>query len=115
MRHLLAVSTVLALAVPASDADATQRVYEGREAAALRCANTLALTAVALARAELISQEEKDVTLGITMLIIERHVSGTWAEKRAALEVVRDRRSVPDTIEDYRRNAAKCLRQFPIN
>lgn len=94
---------------------AAEKVYEGSEAAALRCSNTLALTAVALAGAELISPEEKEVMLGVTVLILERHVSGTWAQKKAAMAVVRDRRSVADTLEDYRRNAARCLGQFPIN
>ena len=91
------------------------KVYEGSEAAALRCANTLALTAVALARADLIGEDEKEVMLGVTVLILERHVSGTWRQKKAALKVMRDRRSVPDTLDDYRANAVRCLRQFPIN
>jgi len=91
------------------------KVYEGSEAAALRCSNTLALTAVALARADLIGEDEKEVMLGVTVLILERHVSGTWSQKKAALKVMRDRRSVPDTLDDYRANAVRCLRQFPIN
>jgi hypothetical protein len=91
------------------------KVYEGSEAAALRCSNTLALTAVALARADLIGEDEKEVMLGVTVLILKRHVSGTWSQKKAALKVMRDRRSVPDTLDDYRANAVRCLRQFPIN
>tara|TARA_R100000687_G_scaffold2285_2_gene3245 strand:+ start:207 stop:572 length:366 start_codon:yes stop_codon:yes gene_type:complete len=91
------------------------RIYEGREAAALRCANTLALTAVALSSAELIGEGEKNVMLGVTVRILDRHVEGSWAQKRAAMEVMRDRRSVPDTLEDYRRIAERCLVQFPIN
>jgi len=94
---------------------AAEKVYEGSEAAALRCSNTLALTAVALAGAELISAEEKEVMLGVTVLILEKHVTGTWAQKKAAMAVVRDRRSVTETLEDYRRSAARCLSQFPIN
>lgn len=114
MRQALSFAlTAMLFAVPqAGDA---KRVYEGREASALRCANTVALTAVALSRADMIGQAEKDVMLGITTLILERHVSGTWREKKAALSVMRDRRSVDDTIEDYRRNATWCLREFPIN
>lgn len=100
----------------ASDADAQgQRVYEGSEAAALRCSNTLALTAVALAASGLMEDTEKEIMLGITIMILERHVSGTWSQKKRALEVMRDRRSIPDTLEDYQNNAARCLRQFPIN
>ncbi|MGC1497338.1 MAG: hypothetical protein WA790_16145 [Sulfitobacter sp.] len=99
----------------ASPSFAGQRVYEGSEAAALRCSNTLALTAVALSAADLIGEPEKEVMLGVTVLILENHVSGTWQQKKAALRVMRDRRSVTATLEDYRRNAQRCLRQFPIN
>jgi hypothetical protein len=63
----------------------------------------------------MIDETEKEVMLGITILILERHVSGTWAQKKAALAIMRDRRSVEETIEDYQRNAARCLQQFPIN
>jgi len=111
---LFALSLVALLALP-SAATAAPRIYEGREAAALRCANTLALTAVALSAAELIGEGEKNVMLGITVRILDRHVEGTWAQKRAAMEVMRDRRSVADTLEDYRRSAERCLVQFPIN
>ncbi|MEM9699749.1 MAG: hypothetical protein AAF943_13275 [Pseudomonadota bacterium] len=92
-----------------------QKVYEGDEALALRCANTLALTAVALESAGRLEAAEKDAMLGITIRMLDRHVSGTWGQKRAALRVMRDRRSVPDTLADYRQNAVRCLRQFPIN
>jgi hypothetical protein len=94
---------------------AQARTYEGSEAAALRCSNTLALTAVALNRAKMIGAQEKDIMLGVTSRILERHVSGSWAQKKAAMAVMRDRRSVKDTLDDYRKNAARCLQQFPIN
>ena len=110
-----AAAAMLAVALAAGAPAQAQKTYEGSEAAALRCSNTLALTAVALAGAELISQAEKEVLLGVTVLILERHVSGTWRQKKAAMAVMRDRRSVPDTLDDYRRNAARCLGQFPIN
>ena len=109
------VLSIAALVAFPGRATAGTRVYEGREAAALRCANTLALTAVALSAAELIGEGEKNVMLGVTVRILDRHVEGTWAQKRAAMEVMRDRRSVPDTLEDYRRIAERCLVQFPIN
>lgn len=111
-RVLIAGVLGLACAAPAL---AEQLIYEGREAGALRCANTLALTAVALSSAKMISKAEKEVLLGVTVLILERHVSGTWQQKKAAMAVMRDRRSVPDTLKDYERNAGRCLRQFPIN
>ncbi|MFK7745929.1 MAG: hypothetical protein AB8B47_12810 [Roseobacter sp.] len=91
------------------------KTYEGEEAAALRCANTMALTAVALFETGKHSAAEKDVLLGITVLILEMHVSGTWNQKKAALEVVRDRRDVRQTLGDFQQFAAQCLRQFPIN
>lgn len=94
---------------------AAQKVYEGSEAAALRCAHTMALTAVALYETGQHDEAEKEVLLGITVLILERHVSGTWQQKKAALRVVRDRRDVGQTLEDFQRYAAQCLRQFPIN
>lgn len=114
MRAVAFCAGLLALGI-CSPSLAGQRIYEGREAAALRCSNTLALTAVALSAADLIGEPEKEVMLGVTVLILERHVSGTWQQKKAALRVMRDRRSVPDTLEDYRRNATRCLQQFPIN
>ena len=107
----LACLLVAGLATPV----AADRTYEGREAAALRCANTVALTAVTMGRAGMIGDDQKGAMLGISLLMLERHVSGTWTEKKRALEIVRDRRSVEDTLEDYRRNAARCLRDFPIN
>lgn len=114
MLRRLSCAVVLVAGI-VSPAVAAQRTYEGQEAAALRCANTLALTAMALSRAELIDPSEKEVMLGISVIILDRHVGGTWAQKKAALEQVRDRRSVEETLEDYQRTAAQCLRQFPIN
>ena len=104
---------VVALGLPAAAAEAKR--YEGSEAAALRCAHTMALTAVALSDSGSIGEAEREVMLGISFLILEEHVSGTWAQKKAALEVVRDRRSVAETLGDFERLAQKCLRDFPIN
>ena len=105
----------LCLLAPVAGASAVPKVYEGTEAAALRCANTLALTAVALSDAGRLSDVEKEVMLGISFLILEGHVSGTWRQKKAALEVVRDRRGVEETLGDFEALAEKCLRDFPIN
>lgn len=110
MRGLVYCALAVTLASPAA-----ARTYEGSEAAALRCANTLALTAVALNSAGRIGDAEKDGILGVTIRILDRHVSGTWRQRKAAMEVMRDRRDIDDTLEDYRRNAARCLLQFPIN
>ncbi len=111
----LFVMTGFVLVLGSTSGWAAQRTYEGEEASALRCANTIALTAVALSAAERIGDAEKEVLLGVTVLILERHVSGTWREKKAAMVVMRDRRSLEDTLDDYRKNAGRCLRRFPIN
>ena len=114
MRHLVfSVGTWLCLSV-GSWASAP-KVYEGNEAAALRCANAMAFTAVALAETGAMGEPEKNVMLQISVLILDRHVSGSWAQKKAALEIVRDRRDVDQTLDDFQRYAEQCLRQFPIN
>ena len=94
---------------------AEPKVYSGEEAGALRCANAMALTAVALSDAGLMTDAEKEVLLRVTVAILDRHVSGSWAQKKAALEVVRDRRNVGETLEDFQVLAQRCLRQYPIN
>ena len=81
MRHVLALMLVL-LALPAL----AQRTYSGDEAAALRCSNMLAFTAVALGAADKITEAEKNAMLAIAAGILDRHVSGTRAQKLAALE-----------------------------
>ncbi len=111
MKKLIALCAALLCATPTLAA----RTYEGEEAAALRCANMLAYTAVTLARADMIDEDQKNVMLGITVLILERHVTGTRAEKKAAMAIMRDRRDIDATLSDYRLYAAKCLVQFPIN
>ncbi|WP_245897304.1 hypothetical protein [Roseobacter denitrificans] len=75
----------------------------------------MALTAIVLSDTDRMGEQEKDVMIGISFLILQGHVSGTWAEKKAALEVVRDRRGVQETLDDFERLAEQCLRDFPIN
>ncbi|UWR23590.1 hypothetical protein [Sulfitobacter sp. S190] len=91
------------------------RTYEGQEASALRCANMMATTGITLHASDLMTATERDVLLSISILMLERHVSGTWAEKKRALAVVRDRRDLEETLMDYQRNAPICLKRFPIN
>jgi hypothetical protein len=105
----------LLLMLSAGTASATQRVYEGDEAMAIRCANMMAFTGMTLNRAGLMPDAEKDVLIGISVLILERHVSGTWVQKKRAMETMRDRRDVDATLTDYQRHAPLCLRRFPIN
>lgn len=114
MKHVASLIALVVLGCAVA-AGAQAKTYEGEEAAALRCANTLAFTAVALEGSGRLGEPEKEVMLGITVLILERHVSGTWAQKRAALEIVRDRRDVIETLDDFEQLAQRCLRQFPIN
>ncbi|KIN73118.1 hypothetical protein [Sulfitobacter guttiformis] len=105
----------LVLMLVAGTATAAQRVYEGEEAAAIRCANMMAMTGVMLNGAGLMDTPQKDVLVGISVLILERHVGGNWTEKKRAMEAMRDRRGVEATLEDYQRNAPLCLKRFPIN
>lgn len=105
----------LLLVFLAGTASAAQRVYEGEEASAIRCANMLAMTGVTLHRAGLMDTPEKDVLIGISVLILERHVGGTWREKKRAMEAMRDRRDMDATLKDYQRHAPLCLVRFPIN
>ena len=111
----LALALAFSLALPVGGQAQGTRTYEGAEAAALRCSNMMALTGVTLHRAGLMGEEEKDVLIGVSLLILERHVSGTWTQKKRAMEVMRDRRDIDETLEDYQRNAAVCLKRFPIN
>ncbi len=116
--RLLALCLVFLMhfgAPSATQAAEGQRIYEGEEALAIRCANMLALTGITLYRAGLMSADEKDILLGISILILEGHVSGNWTEKKRAMEVMRDRRDLDETLEDYQRNAPLCLERFPIN
>lgn len=112
MKRLGALVLCLALG---SGAAAGQKVYKDDEAAALRCANMIALTGVALGGTDLISPEEQDIMLALAVLILERHVSGTQDQKFEALEQMQNRRSPEATLEDYRKNAQHCLERFPIN
>jgi len=105
----------LILTLVSGNATAGQRVYEGDEAAAIRCANMMAMTGVTLNQAGLMDDPEKDVLIGISILILERHVGGNWTEKKRAMAAMRDRRSIEATLEDYQRNAPECLVRFPIN
>lgn len=105
----------LALVICGGPLAAGQKTYAGEEAAALRCANMLAFTAVALESSGGIGEVEKDVMLDITVRILVGHVSGTWRQKKAALRIVRDRRDVVETLDDFGRYANQCLVQFPTN
>jgi hypothetical protein len=105
----------LVLALTTGAAEAGQRVYEGEEASAIRCANMMALTGVTLYQSGRMGEPEKDALIGISILILERHVSGNWTEKKRAMEAMRDRRSIEATLEDYQRHAPYCLSRFPIN
>lgn len=114
-RVAISLSLVVCLSGTLQAAEGDEKVYTGQEAAALRCANTMALTAVALSQNDKLGEDEKTVMLQIVVLILDRHVSGTWNQKKAALEIVRDRRDPVETMQDFQRYAEQCLRQFPIN
>ncbi|WP_299965801.1 hypothetical protein [uncultured Roseobacter sp.] len=96
-------------------AAAGQKTYSGDEAAALRCANTVAFTAIVLASTDRIGRFERNVMLGISANILTEYVSGTRGQKKRALAQIRDRRSVLETLSDFQRLAERCLRRFPLN
>jgi hypothetical protein len=114
-RLAVSLGLVLCLSGRLGAAESAEKVYSGQEAAALRCANTMALTAVALSQNDQMGADEKTVMLQIVVLILDRHVTGTWNQKKAALEIVRDRRDPVETLQDFQRYAQQCLLQFPIN
>lgn len=114
MKRLL-LACLAALVISSSPAVASQRTYEGEEAAALRCANMIAFTAVELEGAGRISRFEKQVMLDITVRILANYVSGTWAQKKAALRLVQDRRDALETLDDFEQHANRCLIQFPVS
>lgn len=102
------------LLVVAGSAEAGQRVYKGREAAALRCADMIAQTAVTLYDAGMMDRNDSRAMMAVTVLILEHHVSGTRSEKMRALKEVRKRHSTSETLEDYKRHALDCVKRFPI-
>ncbi|MDW4497433.1 hypothetical protein R5H30_05525 [Sulfitobacter sp. D35] len=115
MRRLLLCLAVCVAPPVLAAQESAGKVYSGREASALRCANAMAFTAVALDSVGALAPGEKDVMLGVTIRILERHVSGTWEQKKQALAVIRDRHDPQDTLDDFRRYAESCLKEFPIN
>ena len=111
MKHLgLSLALLLAGAIGAH-----ARIYEGSEAAALRCADMLLIAVVELENRGELPEVQRDVMLLIAASILDRHVSGTRQQKEAALWALRERRTPEQTLLDFERLSVRCLEQFPIN
>jgi len=112
MKHLIAAASV-ALALTAGTM-AEARTYSGPEANALRCANTLSFTAVAMFEAGMISANDRDAMILYSVMILDRYVSGSQEQKMAGLEAMANHYGFEGTLEDFADNADNCIRMFPV-
>lgn len=94
---------------------ALAKTYSGSEAAALRCAHTISATAVAMEKMGLIETELMDALIFGSVSILTQYVSGTEAEKVAAMRIMAERRSTKESAEDFREIARRCAVQFPLD
>jgi hypothetical protein len=91
------------------------KTYSGSEAAALRCAHTISSTAIAMHSLGLIEPELKDALIFGSVSILTQYVSGTEAEKVAAMRIMSERRNTQEAAADFREIAKRCARQFPLD
>lgn len=91
------------------------KTYSGSEAAALRCAHTISATAIAMHGMGLIEDDLKDALMFGSVSILTQYVTGTEAEKVAAMRVMSERRNTQQSAEDFRDIAKRCAVQFPID
>ncbi|WP_417719658.1 hypothetical protein [Salipiger sp.] len=103
----------LVLAGQAAGAE-PRRVYAGEETRALKCAWVISMTAAALEQAAMISTRDLEVSMAISVRILQVHVTGSHAQKMQALRQVGARRDLKTTMEEFRREGRSCLRRFPV-
>lgn len=111
------LATLLALSLVLSTtpvAQAKKRVYSGSEAEALKCAHLFSMTALLLWKSGRISTRDKDAGMAASVIILNRYVSGTWEQKKAALNAVAKRRTLLRTVEEFNQQNKYCLRRFPL-
>ncbi|MBS0125167.1 hypothetical protein [Thetidibacter halocola] len=111
-RPTVAFGLLLCLAMPAAALE--RRVYEGDEAKALKCVWIISRTAAVMEDMGIISPLQMEVSIAISARILALHVSGTEAQKLAALQAVGERRNTGETIVEFRDQAMACLRKFPV-
>jgi len=90
------------------------KVYQGSEAAALRCAAILSVIPSAAARAGEISQKDVRIFHVASAVIITRYVSGDERQRQRAFTTVMQRYTAEEHLRDFHSKAGTCLRQFPI-
>lgn len=105
---------VLALVGSAGSAQADRRVYTGTEAQALKCAWIISMTATTLEQAGLVSTRDKETATFVSAAILAQHVSGSERQKLEGFRVVGARRSVIETVSEFRRESRACIRKFPL-
>ena len=93
---------------------AAAKVYQGKEAAALRCAAILSVIPSAAARAGEISQKDVRIFHVASAVIITRYVSGDERQRQRAFTTVMQRYTPEEHLRDFHGKAGTCLRQFPI-
>lgn len=109
MRRLSAGALCLVVLVRAGAADIA---YTGDEAFALDCADMFATAAVELE--DEMTPEERAKVFTTSVYILSEYVSGSWAQKDAAMKIVTERRSNDETVAEYRQRRRACLSKFPV-
>ena len=101
--------------VGARAAAAEGRVYQGAEAQALKCAWIISAGAGVLQDADIISSEERGISIAISARMLTLYVSGTDRQKLAAFEEVHRRSDKSTAINAFQRQARACIQRFPVD
>ncbi|MFK7877217.1 MAG: hypothetical protein AB8B71_15790 [Paracoccaceae bacterium] len=109
-RILMFFALGLCLAGPAT----ANKVYQGREAAALRCAAILSVVPSAAARAGYLQQDQVRAFHIVSTMIMTRYVSGDPQQKGQAFNTVMQRYTFNEHIRDFRTKSSACMKQFPV-
>ena len=91
------------------------RVYQGAEAQALKCAWIISAGAGVLQDADIISSEERGISIAISARMLTLYVSGTDRQKLAAFEEVHRRSDKSTAINAFQRQARACIQRFPVD
>ncbi|MCC1492513.1 hypothetical protein [Cognatishimia sp. F0-27] len=106
---------VLALLLLAPGAlGAEPKVYEGREAQALKCAWIIAAAARVLEEAGMISTEDHGVSIAISARILQLYVTGSDRQKLGAFQEIALRNDRSGAVQAFQDQALLCIRQFPV-
>ncbi len=115
VRPVIAVLLALSLMLSSAPmAEAKRKVYSGSEAEALKCSYLISMTALLLWKAGKLSTRDKDRAMTISVIMMNRYVSGTWEQKKKALTTVGNRRSLGKTVKEFQQQSKYCIRRFPV-